>query len=86
MKIAKKFILREVMGDYVAVAVGKDAKDFHGMITLNETGAFLWNALKEETTEAELVEKMLEEYDVSKDVAKKDVERFVQLMKEHQIL
>lgn len=40
MKIKNGFILRNVSDAYVVVAVGEAAKDFNGMITLNETGAF----------------------------------------------
>ena len=45
MKIKNGFILRNVSDAYVVVAVGEAAKDFNGMITLNETGAFLWKTL-----------------------------------------
>ena len=42
MKIKEGFILREVAGNYIVVAVGSAVKQFNGVITLNETGAFLW--------------------------------------------
>ena len=45
MKIKNGFILRNFSDAYVVVAVGEAAKDFNGMITLNETGAFLWKTL-----------------------------------------
>ena len=42
MKIKKGFVLRVVGGEHVVVPVGEMSKQFHGMINLNETGAFLW--------------------------------------------
>ena len=40
MKIRTGLMMRNVAGSYVVVAAGKEAIDFNGMITLNETGAF----------------------------------------------
>ena len=59
MKIKSGFVLEEVGGDYLAVAVGELADTFNGMVRLNETGAFLWNLLCEaDYTRDELCEKL----------------------------
>ena len=42
MKIKQGFMLREVAGNYVVVAVGEASKKFNGVINLNESGAFIW--------------------------------------------
>ena len=42
MKIKNGFVVRKVGGESVVVPVGEMSKEFHGMINLNETGAFLW--------------------------------------------
>lgn len=47
MKIKDGFVLEEVGGSYLAVAVGERAGDFNGMVRLNSTGAFLWNLMKD---------------------------------------
>ena len=65
MKIEKEYILREIAGDYIIVPVGAAALEFNGMITVIETGAFLWEKLREGTTREELLHAMLEEYEVS---------------------
>ena len=77
MKIKEGFILREVAGSYIVVAVGEAVKSFNGVITLNETSAFLWNKLIKGATESELVDALLGEYDVEKDVAEKGVKSFI---------
>ena len=46
MKIREGFILREVAGVFAAVPVEGESRQFHGMIQLNETGAFLWRNLE----------------------------------------
>ena len=47
MKVKKDFLLRQVAGSWVAVAVGAQSVDFDGMLTLNESGALLWRALEQ---------------------------------------
>lgn len=86
MKIEKEFILREIAGDYVLVPVGKTALTFNGMITVNEVGAFLWQNLQSETTMEQLIEAMLDEYEVDEDTARADVEAYIELLREHKIL
>ena len=64
MKIKDGFILRSVSDAYVVVPLGEAAKTFNGMITLNETGAFLWKKLSEsDVDEKSLVDSLLNEYD-----------------------
>lgn len=59
MKIKSGFVLEQVGGDYLAVAVGELADTFNGMVRLNETGAFLWNLLLEGNyTREELAQKL----------------------------
>ena len=78
MKIKKGLILRSVGGEHVVVPVGEMSKQVHGMITLNETGAFLWRFFTEEHTAEEAVAALLAEYDVAEDIARNDVEKFVE--------
>lgn len=77
MKIKKGFVLRELAGSYVVVAVGAAAKEFNGVIKLNKTGAFLWRILQNGSDEESLVSAMLQEYDIDSETAKNDVFAFV---------
>ncbi|MBQ0099426.1 MAG: PqqD family protein [Firmicutes bacterium] len=82
MKIKKGFILREIAGNYVVVAVGDRVKTFNGVINLNESGAFIWKQLENGTEKEKIIEEMLKEYNVSEEDAKKDVEIFIGKIKE----
>ena len=87
MQINKDFTIQKVGAQFVAVPVGETSKTFHGMVRLNETGAFLWRALAErDMTEAELVDALLAEYDVSREIAERDVHRVVSALAESGIL
>ncbi len=81
MKIREGFILRKVAKQYVVVATGKASKDFHGMIRLNSSAAYVFNLLKQEREEAELVQALMEEYGITEEIAKEDVESFLTAMK-----
>lgn len=74
MKIKDGFILREVAGNTIVVPVGDAAADFNGMISLNETGAFLWKLLLNDVEPKFLLAEMMKEYDVDEEQAKKDIE------------
>ena len=82
MKIKKGFVLRKLKDQNLVVAVGEAAKSFHGMIRLNETGAFLWEELKEEKTKADLVQCLMEAYEIDETRAKNGVEKFLMLLKD----
>lgn len=80
MKIKSGFIIREVGGENIVVPVGAAGKEFHGMVKLNDSGAFLWRFFTEEHTEAEAVAALLTEYDVDEETAKNDVAAFVKIL------
>lgn len=83
MKIKSGFVVRKVGGESVVVPVGEMSKQFHGMINLNETGAFLWDFYTNEHTVEEGVDALLGEYEVERAVAKADVIAFVKTIKEN---
>ena len=77
IKIKKGFMLREVSGSFVVVPVGAASKEFKGLITLNQTGAFLWKELLTGKTLEELKQALLNEYEVSEEIAIRDCEKFI---------
>ncbi len=81
MKIKDGYLLREVAGSNIVVPIGEGEMDFSGVITLNDVGAFLWKNLENDTTEEELVEKLLKEYDIDENTAKKDVAEYMSSLK-----
>ena len=81
MKLKDGFVLRSVAGETVVLPSG-EAANFDMMITLNDTGRFLWEKLETETDEAALVKAVLAEYDVSEDRAVASVQAFVARLKE----
>ena len=74
LRIKSGYIVKKVMGSYMLVSLEGEGST---MQTMNETGAFLWDALSSDTTIAALTEKMVKEYDIDAATAQSDIENFV---------
>ncbi|MDD6483917.1 MAG: PqqD family protein [Clostridiales bacterium] len=77
MKTKEGFMLRSVGGRHIVVAVGKASESFNGLITLNESGAFLWKELAKGCTYDELLKSMLDNYDVAEMTARAGIDQFL---------
>ncbi len=87
MKIKEGFILRQVAGQHIVMPLGQKSLDFNCAITLNESGAFLWSALEAGAkNKDELLNKMMDEYDVNSNTALNDIETFLSKLKENNLL
>ncbi|MBP3448354.1 MAG: PqqD family protein [Clostridia bacterium] len=84
MKLKEGFMLKEVAGSYIVIPVGQI--DFTAMITVNETGAFLWERLMNHTTVEELCADMVREYDIDESTAKRDIEAFIKILSDNNLL
>lgn len=85
MKLKDGFILRAVAGETVVIP-SSDDMDLDMMITLNDTGRFLWEQLQEEKTLEQLVQATTAEYDVAAEDAAKYIEEFVKKLSENGFL
>ena len=86
MKMKDGFVLRKIADQYMAVPVGSRAKELHGLIGLNETGAFIWERLSKDQTPEEIVKDLCEEYEVEKASAIASVQRFFEKLQAEGIL
>ena len=87
MKISENYILREIAGEYIVVPTGSAAMDFKGLITLNDTGVFLWKLLQEDDqTKESLLDALCEEYEAVPEEAKADIEEFLQRIRSEGML
>lgn len=85
-KINNDFVLRRINGHNLVIPTGKRIKDFQGALVLNGTGALIYEQLQHKKTITEIVEILISEYDTNIEKAKKDVEKFIELLKEAGVL
>ncbi len=77
MKIREGFILRQVLDIYAVIGVGSEAYMPNRIMSVNETGAFLWRMLENGAEKQELIDALLHEYETDPQTAEKDVEAFL---------
>lgn len=86
MKIRSDFMLREIAGTWLVVPIGSRAVDFNNMLTLSDTGAFLWKQIEEEKSTQDLISSLLDSYDVDEQTAISDIGDFIKQLNESEIL
>lgn len=79
MKIKSNYVLQEIGDEYLVVPIAEEADRLHGVIRLNETGAFLWRCLEEGNfkTISDLKTVIIREYGISEIRAYQDVSSFI---------
>ena len=82
----KRFLLREIDGEYLLVPLGDGNEQFTSLITLNETGAFIWKRLEQKKTTDDIAKDMIKDYHVTFEKARADILRFTDYLKEKSIL
>ena len=77
MKIVKEFIVRDIAGECVLVPTGATTQEFNGLITLTDTARFIWENLETVDSTKEMVDLILENYEVDEKTAVKDTVQFI---------
>ena len=88
MRAKKGFKLRNICGENIIVAEGKENIDFTNIISMNETSAFLWEQIEQKDNfDAEtLTELLLDNYDVDKEIALNDASELIKQWLEAEII
>ena len=72
-RVAKDALLAEIKGED-SILLDLEARRYH---RLNETAALIWKGLEEKATNAAIVEKLMSEFEVSREQAEQGLERFL---------
>ena len=87
MKTKKGFVLRTLGKEYILVAEGLEAVDANRLISMNESAAFLWEAVEGKEFDVEtLMNLLVEEYGIDREVAEKDVAALLETWKQAEII
>lgn len=89
MKIAEGYLVKEVAEQFVLFPIGQNIVDYKSILTVNKTGKFVVEHLQEEISYEELLLKMVEEYEASKEeeeILKKDLNLFLDQLRTYNIL
>lgn len=86
LKIKDGFVMRNICDEWIIVPVEHREEEHTFIMTVNETGHFLWEMLEKGTTEQELLLRIREEYEVDEQTAQKDIVEFVQQLRNKAII
>ena len=83
MKTKRGFRLRELGGDYILIGESAELINFNNLITFNEAAAYLWQNVEGKEFDVEtLTQLLLDEYEVTEEVARQDAEATINDWKE----
>ena len=86
MKRNDNYIVRKIAGETLLVPTGAAAREFSGLVTLNELGAFIWAHLNEAQVVQDLAQKIAAEYEVDLATAQADAQEFLDLLAEQHMV
>lgn len=87
MKLKYNFVTNEVADKIVAVAVGDDLEKFNGFIKMNDVGAYIFNMLKNDVTEDEIVAAMQKDFeDATEEEIREAVKEFTDKLRASDVI
>ncbi len=79
IRAREDFIIQKMMDNYMIIAIGENAQDYHSIIQTNETGAFYWNMIEKGTTTEELIQAALERFEgLDEATARQDILEYLE--------
>lgn len=86
MKIRSGYMLRKVIDTYVIMGLGSANYTPNQIMSLNETGAYLWGLLEKGSDKQALIDNLISEYEVDLTTAEKDVDIFLGQLRDKDLI
>lgn len=86
IKVEEDVVLREIAGECFLIPTGKTVLKYNGMLQVNPLEAELWEMLRRGTSLEQLVQTMMNVYDVQENVLREDIQEFLDELRESGIL
>ena len=86
MKIKQEVIHREILGEHFLIPIGAIPEDQNGLFALTEWGAFIWELLPDADSEEEILQAILDEYEVEREIAEKDLSEFLKKLRDFSVI
>ncbi|MBO4622072.1 MAG: PqqD family protein [Paludibacteraceae bacterium] len=86
MKLKYEFAVRTICGESVAVAIGEGSREYHNIISLNETARDIFKLIQEGNDEDAIVAAMLKEYDVTEEKLRPEVQALIGKLREEGLI
>ena len=80
------FELIKIADENLAIPIGDEATKFHGVVTLSEPAAFLLNILNRPQSVEDLVENLINEYEVDEVTAERDIKSIITIFRDYHLI
>ena len=82
MRIKGEYVLREIGGDHILIPIGNTAMEMNGLITMDEVGIEIWKGIEKHLSEREILQDILDKYEVEAEEAERDMMDFIKKLKD----
>ena len=86
IKAKEGFVLRNIVDEYILMPTGDNIAKFQGTVLLNEVSAFVWEKLQNPISEADLLQAILDEFEVEKAAAAADLDALLAELREYGVI
>ena len=86
MKAKPGFVVRNIADEFILMPTGDNIGRFNGTVLLNEVSAFVWEKLQNPLSKEDLLEAVLDEYEVSRDTAAKDLDNLLETLRRYDVI
>lgn len=86
MQLVGGFCVRTILDETVAIPTEEAAHRLSGLVSMNETGQFLFQLLQTRQTKESLVAALLDNYEIDEQTANTDVEAFLKVLQDNDLL
>lgn len=77
MKIKEEYILQNIADQWVVIDTNTKSVNFNKILSLNESGCFLWKELEQGSDEEKMITALMNKFGIDEDLAKNDVKKFI---------
>ena len=82
-----KFICREIGDEIVFIPISDDIAGNNIMFSLSDdVSKFIWKRLNQNKVKEEIINEIIEQWGITKEIAEKDFEEILKQLKEHSII
>jgi hypothetical protein len=86
MKLKEGFVLKYVLDEWIVMPTGSNIEKFEAAIVLNEVAAFIWKQLENSISKEDLLQAILDEFDIDSETASNDLDVILEKLAELELL
>ena len=86
MKAKPGFVLRDIVGEKILMPTGDNIGQFNRTLLFNAVSALVWQKLQNPVSREELLQAILDKFEVEETVASADLDKLLQTLKEYNVI